>query len=127
MEAAISPLLADECNRVLGEELSEGGDEMHVDPVRVRGSGKEKAKELDSLKSFKVSKPPKAGDVRMTAVNTTWVLTWKMAEGGKTAQARPAAKCFQAPDLEEGVAETSGCKGFRSSHLQVIFLSALKN
>ena len=36
------------------------------------------------------------------------------------------AKGFQDPDLQEGLVDTSGCVALRSSHLQVISLSALK-
>ena len=59
-------------------------------------------------------------------MDTRWVLKWKMAGGGGTAEARLVAKSIQAPDLKDGVADTSGCLSLRSPHLQVLSLSALK-
>ena len=47
-------------------------------------------------------------------------------DGRKTAKARLVAKGFQDPDLQEGLVDTSGCVSLRSSHLQVISLSAIK-
>ena len=41
-------------------------------------------------------------------------------------RARIAAKGFQDPDLKEGLVETSGCVSLRSSHLQVVSLSAIR-
>ena len=38
----------------------------------------------------------------------------------------PCGKRFQDPDLKDGLVETSGCVSLRSSHLQVISLSALQ-
>ena len=60
-------------------------------------------------------------------VDTRWVLTWEMAEGKKCVKARIAAKGFQDPDLKDGLAETSGCVSLRSSRLQVISPSAIRN
>ena len=68
-----------------------------------------KVKELDAWKSLKVSKSLRAGDGIETAVDTRWALAWEMAEGGKTARARLAAKSFQDPDLKNGIVDTSGC------------------
>ena len=56
-------------------------------------------------------------------VQTRWVST---SEGQKFAEARLVAKGFQDPDLAEGLVETSGCVGLRSSHLQVVSLSAIR-
>ena len=44
----------------------------------------------------------------------------------KTGKARLVAKGCQGPDLKAGFVETSGCVSLRSSHLQVIFLAALR-
>ena len=46
-------------------------------------------------------------------------------EGVKKVKARLVAKGFQDPDLTEGPVDTSGCVSLRSSHLQVVSLSAL--
>ena len=59
-------------------------------------------------------------------VETRWVLTWKDLEGRRTVKARLVARGFQDPDLAEGLVDTSSCVSLRSSHLQVISLSALK-
>ena len=46
-------------------------------------------------------------------------------DGIKKEKARLVAKGFQDPDLTEGLVDTSGCVSLRSSHLQVVSLSAL--
>ena len=59
-------------------------------------------------------------------MDTRWVLTWKDLEGKRTVKARLVARGFQDPDLAAGLVDTSSCVSLRSSHLQVISLSALK-
>ena len=64
-EAATAVWAPDECNRVLGQELSEEEEALHAYLVR-----EAKGKELDSSKSFKVPRPSIAGDVGKAAVYT---------------------------------------------------------
>ena len=52
VDAAISAWVAEECNRSLGQELSEDGERLHV---AMAPDAKEK--ELNLRKQFKVSKP----------------------------------------------------------------------
>ena len=85
-----------------------------------------KMKELEAWGKFKVFSPVKSNSLSKKSVDSHWVLTWKMVEGLKTVKARVVAKGFQDPDLQEGLVDTSGCVRLRSSHLQVISLSALK-
>ena len=49
-----------------------------------------------------------------------------MAYGKKCVKARLVAKGFQDPDLKEGLVDTSGCVSLRSSHLQLVSLSAIR-
>ena len=65
-------------------------------------------------------------EVGKEVVETRWVLTWKDLEGKRTVKARLVARGFQDPDLAAVLADTSSCVSLRSSHLQVISLSALK-
>ena len=68
MEAAFPLLVADECSRVSGQELSEADEVAHADLVR--GT---KGKELDAWESFRVFKSPKAENVGKTAADTRCV------------------------------------------------------
>merc|ERR1712131_293647 len=74
----------------------------------------------------KVFNPVLETAVNKKIADTSWALTWKMVEGQLRIKARLVAKGFQDPDLQEGLVDTSGCVSLRSSHLQVISLSALK-
>ena len=121
VDTAISAWVADECNRVLGKELTD--DEVSSHPALAQDA---KIKELLAWNTFKVFNPVMATEVNKKVVDTRWVLTWKMVEGKQCIKARLAAKGFQDPDLQEGLVDTSGCVSLRSSHLQVISLSALK-
>ena len=85
-----------------------------------------KTRELDSLGKFQVFSPIALGKVSKEVVDTRWVLTWKDVEGKRTVKARLVARGFQDPDLAAGLVDTSSCVSLRSSHLQVISLSALK-
>ena len=76
VEAAISALVADECNRVLGQELSAEEEAALADVVR-----EAKNKELGEWKSSRVSRPLKAGDFGKSAADTRQVLPRKMVEG----------------------------------------------
>ena len=85
-----------------------------------------KNRELDAWRKFQVSPPVPQKSVTKEVVETRWVLTWKDLEGKRTVKARLVARGFQGPDLADGLVDTSSCVSLRSSHLQVISLSALK-
>ena len=70
--------------------------------------------------------PSSECNVSKQIVQTGWALTWQLADGGKSVEARLVAKGYQGPDLKEGVADFSGRVSLRSSHLQVISLRAVK-
>ena len=55
-----------------------------------------------------VCKPLEEGDSGKSAVDTRWVLTWKMVEGFKTVKARMVVRGSQGSDLKEGVVDASG-------------------
>ena len=77
------------------------------------------------MEKFKVFSSVKESDISKAVIDSRWVLTWKMVDGIKKVKARLVAKGFQDPDLTEGLVDTSGCVSLRSSHLQVVSLSAL--
>ena len=85
-----------------------------------------KCRELDDWCKFQAFSPVPSTKVTKDAVETRWVLTWKALEGKRTVKARLVARGLQDPDLAEGLVDTSSCVSIRSSHLQVISLSALK-
>ena len=120
-EAALTAWVAAQCERPLGQELSS------VDELRLAKEVEAaKCRELDAWCKFQVSSPVPRTTVTKDVVETRWVLLWKALEGKRTVQARLVARGFQDPDLAEGLADTSSCVSPRSSHLQVISLSALK-
>ena len=103
LDAAIPACVAAECNRVLGQELSGGGEQVHDDLAL-----EAKVKELDAWRQRKASEPFNGRDISKAVVSTRWVLTWKMADGRKCVEARPAAKAYRGPDLKDGNVDTSG-------------------
>ena len=119
-DEAVTAWVADECNRVLGQELSVE-EELSCKELAHEG----KMRELEAWKKFKVFSSVKESDISKTVIDSRWVSTWKMVDGIKKAKARLVAKRFQDPDLTEGLVDTSGCVSLRSSHLQVASLSAL--
>ena len=74
--AANSPWVADERNRVLGQQLSEEGEELHAGLARDA-----KVKELDAWKSCEVCEPFTETNITYAVVDTRWVRTWAMMEG----------------------------------------------
>ena len=60
------------------------------------------------------------------SLGTRRILTWEMVDGAKTVKLQLAAKGIQDSDLKEGVVDTPGCAGLRSSRPQDIPGSALK-
>ena len=80
---ALSAKAAEECNRVVGRELTEGGERLHADLAR-----QAKEQELDAWNQFKFFSPVKKDPQSKDVVDTRWVLTWKEVEGAKTAKSR---------------------------------------
>ena len=80
--------------------------------------------ELDAWKKFGVCEPRRDCNISNQVARTRWVLTWEMAGGRKSVKALLVAKGYQYPDIQEGVAETSGCVHLQSSRLRVISLCA---
>ena len=121
MEAAFTAWVAQICERPSGQELSVDEERRFAAEVDAA-----KTRELDAWGKFQVFSPVLSGKVTKDVVDTRWVLTWKDLEGKRTVKARLVARGFQDPDLVEGLVDASSCVSLRSSHLQVISLSALK-
>ena len=122
MGAAISVWVAEERNRISGQELSEAEETLHVDLVR--GA---KEKELNAWTQFKVFKPRREGRNAKAVLNAMWELTWKMIGGRKNAKAHLVAMGHQDPDPREGAVDSTGCVSMRSSHMQAISLGGMGN
>ena len=121
VDGVSSAWVADECNRVLGQELPQEEEDKHVD---LANAGKQR--ELAAWGKFEVVAPRTACHSQQQIIQTRWAITWNMADGGKCAKARLVAKGFLDPGLREGLVDTSGCLSLRSSHLQVVSLSATR-
>ena len=85
-----------------------------------------KVTELGSFKKLDVFDPRRDCNASKQLVRTRWVLTWEMVDGRKSVKARLAAEGYQNPELQKGIADTSGYVSPRSSHLQVISKCAIK-
>ena len=85
-----------------------------------------KLRGLGDWGEFDVYAQRDARHVPKKAAQTRRVLTWEMADGKECVKARLVATGFRDPDLREGIVDTSGCVCPRSSHLQVISISAIK-
>ena len=118
---AVSAWDADECDRASGQELPPEEGRQHAELVQ-----QPKNRELDAWGKFDVYESRAIGNVSKQVVHTRWVLTWKMADGQKSVEARLAAKGYQDPDLKDGLVDTSWRISRRSSHLQVISLCSIK-
>ena len=121
VEGALTAWVAAQCERPLGQELSSVDEQRFVKEVEAA-----KCRGLDAWCKFQVFSPVPQTKVTKDVVETRWVLTWKALEGKRTLKARLVSRGFKDPDLAEGLADTSSCVSLRSSHLQVISLSALK-
>ena len=121
IDIASAAKAADECNRILRQELPPEEESVHAKDVLAA-----KTRELDARTQFKVYSPMEPGQCTKEVAGTRWVLSWKMVEGVETVEARLAAKGYQDPDLKEGLAKTSGCVSLRPSHLQFVSLAALR-
>ena len=102
--------------RVTGEE-----EQLHA---KVAREAKEKG--LSSRRQFELFKPLKEGSDCEAVVNTRRVLTWRTVDCTGTAKACLAARGYRDPDSREGNVDSSARVSFRSSHLHVVFLAALK-
>ena len=100
---AIPARVADECNRVLRQELSPAEEERHAELVAAA-----KHEKLPAWKTFDVCEPRKQQNVSEQIAQTRWVITWKMVDGRRNVKARLVATGHQDPDRLEGIAETSG-------------------
>ena len=118
---ALSTWVAEERDRILGQELTEAEERVRADLAQ-----KAKVRELEAWGQYKVSPPGEMGAQSKDLADTLWVLTWKEVDGVKKVKARLVAKGYQDPDLREGNAELAGCLSRRSSHSQLISLEALK-
>ena len=121
MGGAISAWVADECNRIAGQKST-----LEEEAARADSEEAGKLRELEAWRKIDVFPPDAACKVQKQIAQTRRVLTWEMAEGEKRVKAQLVAKRSQNPDLKEGLADTSGCLSLRSSHLQVIPLSAIR-
>ena len=121
VDGADSAWFADECNRVLAQELSPEDEKMNAGLFQ-----EAKLRDLAAWGKFDVYFQRNARNVSKEIAQTRWVLTWKMVDDKKRVKARLLAEGFQDPDLQEGPVGTSGCVNLRSPHLQVIPLSAIR-
>ena len=119
-DGAGSAWVAGVCDRASGQELS---PEEEQRPELVQAAI---TKELDAWGKFDACERRKDDNVSGQVAQTRWVLTWKVADGRKSAVARLVAKGRQDPDIQNGIAGTSGCVRLRSPHLQVISRSVTK-
>ena len=121
LESALAAWVAAQCERPLGQELPSDDARRFS-----KEAGAAKYREPDAWCKFQAFSPVLWRNAAKDIVDTRWVLTWKSLEGKRAEKARLAARGFQDPDLAAGLVDTSSCLSLRSSHLQVISLSALK-
>ena len=82
MQAAGSACVAEERTPYFGPRIGVGGEKLRKHLVSdVEGC------ELSAWKQFKVFWPSKTGVHGKFAVDTRWVLTWTVVDGGRTAKA----------------------------------------
>ena len=93
VDGAISARVADECNRILRQDVAPGGEERHPNLVT---AGKQRG--LAAWGKFDVFSPHGASKVQKRIVHTRRAPTWKMVEGKKCVKARLLAEGFQGPD-----------------------------
>ena len=115
----LSAWVAGECKSIPGQEFTGSEERVHADL-----SLKAKVRGLDVWGQFKVFPPVMIGAQAEDSAETRRALTWKAADGVKTAKARLAAMGSRHPDLREENADITGCVSPRSPHLQLISLGA---
>ena len=71
-----SAWVSEECDRILGQELTGREERAFSDTVQKAG-----AKELESWEHFRVLSPVQPGAYPKDLVDTHWVLNWKEVEG----------------------------------------------
>ena len=81
-----------------------------------------RVREPNDCKEFEDSQPLQSGTPSKSIADARRALTWKMVDGKKDPKARLVAESDQCPDLADGLVETSGRVGLRSSHPQVLSL-----
>ena len=80
---ALSAWVAEECNRVSGQELTEAEERVRADLAQ-----RAKERELEAWGRFKGLPPAKMGAKSKEMADTRWVLAWKEVGGAKTVAAR---------------------------------------
>ena len=75
----LSAWVAEERNRILGQELTEVEERAHADLARMAIEW-----ELESWEQFKAPPLVKMETQSKDLVDTRWVLTWREADGVKT-------------------------------------------
>ena len=83
VDGATSACFADGRSRVLGRELSPEGEERHAELVRAA-----KIEDLDAWGEFDVPEPRRDCNASTRTVQTSWALTWEVADGRKSVKAR---------------------------------------
>ena len=86
-EPVLSAWVAEERNRVSGQESTEMAERAQAEPVLKAVEG-----EVDAWKQFKVYLPAQMGTQTEDVVDTRWPLSWKEVDGKKTVRARRLAK-----------------------------------
>ena len=76
IEVVSSAKAADERNRIVGKELQPEEESLHE-----KNALAAKRRKLHALSQFKVCSPTEPGECDKEGVGTSWVLTWKMADG----------------------------------------------
>ena len=72
-DEAVSAWVADECNRILGQELT-AEEELACQELVHEGE----MRELEARKKFKVFSSVKEGAISKKVIDSRWALTWKM-------------------------------------------------
>ena len=86
---------------------------------------KRMGEEPDEWQHFRIFRPVRAGNVGESADDARCVIACKMLDGVRTVKPRMVARGVQDPDLEDGIADTSGYVSLRSPRLQVLSPSVL--
>ena len=109
MGAAFSALIAGECHRVLGNELT--GIEAKLQGGLAREATDS---ELNDWAKFKVFQPSKGRASCKSVVDTRWASTWEVADSEKDARACLVSENFWCPELGDGIVDTLGVSVFVS-------------
>ena len=121
-DAATSLWATNECNRVVGQGLSEDEGELRADLAM-----DPKVKKLDAWGSIEAFGRFKDAKIATAVVNTRRALTSELMDGEKGVKARLVAEGYQGPNVKGGTVDTTGCVSRSSSHTNVTSLGAIKN